>query len=285
MGTALSICAVLTLAPAGIAHADDPAPVASPSASSAPPSTPPPATPAEPTAPVDASTPTGVTPSPIATEPTPVTPPPKPPKQPRRKLPLRKGDFGPLISKAQQRLTWLGYEITPVTLQNGLFGDTTKAAGTKFQTKFWLKPTGIIDTATWKKLASIAGTIDKLPKACTDVDKAICADKTQKIIRWVVKGQVKMTVDARFGLPGTPTGEGTFRVHQRDYDHTSSLYRTWMPRALFFNGGQAVHFSPYFLRDGYNGGSHGCIGIRDMEKATWLFNQVPMGTRVYVYWS
>ena len=150
-----------------------------------------------------------------------------------------------------------------------------------------LSPAGIIAKSAPPIVpsASIAGTIDKLPKSCTSAPKAICADKTQKILRWVVKGKIKMTVDARFGLPGTPTGEGTFSVHQRDYDHTSTLYKTWMPRALFFNGGQAVHFSPYFQRDGYNGGSHGCIGIRDMEKATWLFNQVPMGTRVYVYWS
>jgi len=284
MGTALGICALLTLAPAAMARADDPAPPALSAAPSVAPSSSAPAT----DAPVDpsASTPADVTPPPVATpEPTPPVKPPKPPKQPRRKLPLRNGDFGPLISKAQQRLTWLGYEISPVTLQNWLFGDTTEAAVKKFQTKFWLKPTGVIDTATWKKLASIAGTLDKLPKSCTTASKAICADKTQKILRWVVKGQIKMTVDARFGLPGTPTGEGTFSVHQRDYDHTSTLYKTWMPRALFFNGGQAVHFSPYFQRDGYNGGSHGCIGIRDMEKATWLFNQVPMGTRVYVYWS
>ncbi len=237
-----------------------------------------------------APTPEATTPAPDASAtatPSPTdatTPPAKPVKQPRRKLPLRKGDFGPLISKAQHRLTWLGYSITQPTLDAWLYGDTTAAAVKRFQVKFWLKPTGVIDTATWKKLSSIAGEIGKLPKECTQT-KTICADKTQKIIRFVDKGTIKLTVDARFGLPGMETGEGAFRVHEKAFDHTSSLYHTWMPRAMFFNGDQAVHFSPYFQRDGYNGGSHGCIGIREMDKATWLFERVPMGGRVFVYRS
>jgi hypothetical protein len=189
-----------------------------------------------------------------------------------------------LISKAQHRLTWLGYSITQPTMAAWLFGDTTAAAVKRFQTKFWLKPTGVIDTRTWKKLSSIAGDVGKPPKECRQTT-AICADKTQKIIRFVVKGKVRLTVDARFGLPGMDTGEGVFRVNEKSFNHTSSLYHTWMPRAMFFNGDEAVHFSPYFQRDGYNGGSHGCIGIREMDKATWLFEHVPVGTRVFVYRS
>jgi hypothetical protein len=258
----------------GASHADDatPSPTASVSGTAEP-------------SPSPSPTEAAPTPAPTATPVAPVPNNPlKPTKQPRRKLPLRVGDFGPLISKAQQRLTWLGYTITQKTLDAWLYGDTTEAAVKKFQIKFWLKPTGIIDTATWKKLSSIAEPVGVLPEQCTQAT-TICADKTAKIIRYVVKGDVKLTVDARFGLPGMETGEGTFHVHQRDFDHTSTLYHTWMPRALFFNGDQAVHYSPYFAHDGYNGGSHGCIGIREMDKATWLFNQVPMGGRVYVYRS
>jgi lipoprotein-anchoring transpeptidase ErfK/SrfK len=58
-----------------------------------------------------------------------------------------------------------------------------------------------------------------------------------------------------------------------------------MPRAMFFNGDEAVHYSPDFAAVGYIRGSHGCVGIRDMEQATWLFDHVDVGTRVYVYWS
>jgi hypothetical protein len=268
----------LVLAPIGTAHADEPAPSTPPASAPATPEPSPIVPTTEPTTPP--------TTPPVIPPPTtpPTVPPTKPPKPPRTKLPLREGDHGPLISKAQARLAWLGYSINPFSVEDQYFGKTTKAAVKKFQIKFWLTPTGTIDKTTWKKLSSIAEPVGVLPKHCTETT-SICADKTAKIIRYVVKGKVKLTVDARFGLPGMETGEGIFRVHQRDYDHTSSLYNTWMPRALFFNGDQAVHFSPYFQRDGYNGGSHGCIGIRDMEKATWLFNQVPMGGRVYVYRS
>ena len=54
---------------------------------------------------------------------------------------------------------------------------------------------------------------------------------------------------------------------------------------MFFNGDEAVHYSPDFASVCYIRVAHGCVGMRDMEKATWLFNQVPVGTRVYVYWS
>ena len=89
----------------------------------------------------------------------------------------------------------------------------------------------------------------------------------------------------RFGGYPYATREGTFRVHMKSRDHTSSLYRTWMPFALFFSGGQAVHYSPYFARDGYNGASHGCVNLRDFAGARTLFDRVPLGTRVYVYRS
>jgi lipoprotein-anchoring transpeptidase ErfK/SrfK len=86
-------------------------------------------------------------------------------------------------------------------------------------------------------------------------------------------------------MVGLETREGSFRVHMKSRDHTSSLYRTWMPFALFFAGGQAVHYSPYFDRDGYNGASHGCVNLRDIKAAEWLFDRVPIGTRVHVYRS
>jgi lipoprotein-anchoring transpeptidase ErfK/SrfK len=74
-------------------------------------------------------------------------------------------------------------------------------------------------------------------------------------------------------------------VKEKSFNHTSSIYGSWMPRAMFFNGDEAVHYSPDFAAYGYLHGSHGCVGIRDMEFATRLFEKVDVGTRVYVYWS
>lgn len=234
----------------------------------APPADPPP--PAEPVAPT-------VEPSPPATGPT------KPAA--RKTLPLRFDDRGPLVATAQERLMWLGYLLSENSQDKDLFGITMRRAVKSFQGKYWLPVTGTIDKRTWRTLTRLAEPVEKLPQRCTEVAKAICIDKSTRLLRYVVKGKVKMTTDARFGGPGMETGEGVFRVNSKSYNHTSSLYGSWMPRAMFFNGDEAVHYSPDFVSVGYSRGSHGCVGMRDMEKATWLFGQVPVGTRVYVYWS
>jgi lipoprotein-anchoring transpeptidase ErfK/SrfK len=58
-----------------------------------------------------------------------------------------------------------------------------------------------------------------------------------------------------------------------------------MPYAMFFSGGQAVHDSPDFAANGYNGASHGCVNVRDLGAVQSLFDQVGVGDRVVVYWS
>ena len=58
-----------------------------------------------------------------------------------------------------------------------------------------------------------------------------------------------------------------------------------MPFAMFFSGGQAVHYSPDFAANGYNGNSHGCVNVRDYNGMVWLFDQVGVGDKVIVYWS
>lgn len=276
---AVVTAAIAILMPAGLAHADDPSPTASPSASGSSSAT---AHPSSSASATPSESPTTTPSTPPSTPPTKPTPAPKPE---RTKLPLKQGHYGSRVATAQQRLAWLGYEINPNSVADEYFGKTTEAAVKKFQVKFFLKPTGKIDTRTWRMIKHMAEPVGVVPLHCTEVKKAICADKTAKIIRYVANGKVKLTVDARFGLPGMDTGEGIFTIHEKAYDHVSSLYHTWMPRAMFFNGDQAVHYSPYFLHDGYYGGSHGCIGIREMDKVTWLFGQMPTGGRVYVYRS
>jgi lipoprotein-anchoring transpeptidase ErfK/SrfK len=58
-----------------------------------------------------------------------------------------------------------------------------------------------------------------------------------------------------------------------------------MPYAMFFSGGQAVHYSSDFAIRGYGGASHGCVNIRDRDGITHLFDQVRVGDTVVVYWS
>jgi hypothetical protein len=130
--------------------------------------------------------------------------------------------------------------------------------------------------------------VPKRPKwvdpRCMD-GSVLCVDMNSKDrkVRWVVNGKVKMTFDARFGGSSTPTRKGVYSVFLKSKDHYSTLYNTSMPYAMFFSGGQAVHYSPDFAYRGYNGSSHGCVNIRDRSGIAKLFSKVKLGTKVVVY--
>lgn len=220
-------------------------------------------------------------PSAVADESSP-GPTPAPTAEPRGELPLRPGDTGPYLVHVHERLTWLGYRIADDEVEQTRFGASTARALEAFAEKFALPSQGVIDQRTWDEIKRTAGTVGSLPAACTNVAKAICLDTDQRVLRLVRNGTVTLTVDARFGVPGERTRLGTFRVQRRSEHHFSTLYRTSMPLALFFSGGQAIHFSPYFVRDGYAGGSHGCVNLRDRAAAQQIFDWAPLGTRVHI---
>ena len=90
-------------------------------------------------------------------------------------------------------------------------------------------------------------------------------------------------MDVRFGSDRTPTREGWFSVGWKSRHHVSSIYHTAMPYAMFFSGGQAVHYSSDFAARGYNGASHGCVNVRDRAGIRALFDSVSIGDKVVVY--
>jgi hypothetical protein len=179
------------------------------------------------------------------------------------------------------RLNNLGAGLT-VT---GTLDKPTMLAVVAFRTKFFLGRTHNVSKATMKRLKALTYMKNKLPRECRGERIVVCVDKTQKLLRIVKRGKVTITVDARMGGPSTPTREGAFRVFSKARFHISTLYKTPMPYAMFFSGGQAVHYSPFFHQDGYYGASHGCVGVRTTTVAARLFRLIPVGTKVYVYRS
>ncbi len=209
-----------------------------------------------------------------------------------RDLPLDYGDKGASVHKAHYRLTWLGYEMREKEMDNDFYGRSTKAAVKQFQRKFFLPINGKINKDTWKMLDKVGDRVGRLPKACLKERQVLCIDKTSKLLRYVRKGKVVQTLDVRFGVPGLDTPTGSYRVWYRDRYATSGINgpnapRAPMPYALFFNGDIAVHYSPTFAASGYypGGGSHGCVNVADLKGVAWLFDQIPVGTRVHVYWG
>lgn len=197
----------------------------------------------------------------------------------RTYFPLRPGDTGALVSLLQQRLAWLGSPIDAA--EQGTLGPTTMAALADFQTTFAYRQTPDVPKPTWDALARTVPVPGALPSSCR-TGTVICIDKTQRILRLVRDGKVTLSADARFGLESGPTRTGIFRVRLRALEHTSTLTGTAMPYSLFFSGGQAIHYSAAFARDGYAGASLGCVNLRDRKAAARLFAAAPVGTPVVI---
>ena len=185
------------------------------------------------------------------------------------------------MSKVQQRLVWIGL----LKKTTGVFDAATLKAVRAFRSKWGFADRRTVTAAVYRKLNALTHTHGRLPKACLTSPKTLCVDMTQRVLRLVETGQVVLTTDARFGTSENPTIKGSFHVYRKDATHISSKYQTPMPFAMFFNGAEAVHYSKYFHRDGYYGASHGCVNIRDMAVAKFLFHVTPLGTPVIIYAS
>jgi len=204
-------------------------------------------------------------------------------------------DHGSAVRDLQARLKQVAWYFGDVT---GTYDDATVTAVKGFQAKRGIPVTGDVDQRTLDRLAAMTVTPTHDEKFNTEpspgrldarclTGRAMCVDKTSRTLRWVVDGHVLQTLDARFGstLNDTPTREGLFHVYLKDADHVSHLYGSSMPYAMFFSGGQAVHYSSDFATVGYYGASHGCVNIRDYHGIQWLFSQVHVGDKVVVFWS
>ena len=206
---------------------------------------------------------------------------------------LERGDTGMWVRQVQARLQQLRWFDGKVT---GRYAGSTVEAVEGFQAKREIPVTGQVDRRTLLRLKGMtreptrAELFNIVPQGpaldprCV-TGRALCVDKTSRSLRWVVDGVVLRTVEVRFGSDELPTREGAFAVFRKSRDHVSSLYDTPMPFAMFFSGGQAVHYSPDFAANGYAGASHGCVNVRDRATVAWLFDQVRIGDKVIVYRS
>ncbi|GHD94669.1 L,D-transpeptidase family protein [Streptomyces naganishii] len=203
------------------------------------------------------------------------------------------GDSGRDVRELQARLRQLDWLFDGPT---GTYDDLTEKAVSGFQGKRGLPRTGRTDTVTWQRLRAMthepgqwelylmggqpAGAPD--PRCLTG--RVLCIDKTSRTLRWMIDGRTVSTMAVRFGAQYTPTREGVFQVYWKSRHHVSTIYHSPMPYAMFFSGGQAVHYSYDFAARGYAGGSHGCVNVRDEAAVSRLFAEVRVGDKVVVYW-
>ncbi|MFE7837848.1 L,D-transpeptidase family protein [Streptomyces sp. NPDC057474] len=223
----------------------------------------------------------------------PPSPTPTPTPTPAPTVLWAKGDEGLDVRELQARLRQVAWLFAGPT---GTYDDLTVRAVRGFQGKRGLPRTGKTDSVTWARLLNMTREPGKWdlyayggqPAASPDprclTGRVLCISKTSRTLRWMVDGRTLTTVEVRFGSEYTPTREGVFSVYFKSRDHWSTLYDTPMPYAMFFSGGQAVHYSSDFAARGYYGASHGCVNVRDEVKIAQLFGQVRNGDKVVVYW-
>ncbi|GAA2756480.1 L,D-transpeptidase family protein [Actinopolymorpha rutila] len=224
------------------------------------------------------------------------TPTPTPTPKPKPKALMSVGSRTDQVRELEARLHQLDWLTTEWV--DGYFGTSTRKAVYGYQGKHGLEQLGYVDSATWNSLreASRTPTHDELyppkPKPhtgpldprCT-TGRTVCIDKSTRSLRWVVDGNVRLTMDVRFGCPSSPTREGTFHIRAKVRDGYSDMYDSSMPFSMFFSGDEAVHYSSDFAARGYNGCSHGCVNVRNWDALAQLFGEAQVGDKVVVYWS
>src|SRR3954470_2899194 len=141
-------------------------------------------------------------------------------------------------------------------------------------------PAGVA-TAKLAPTALVPGKL-RLDRRCM-TGRILCVNKKTRKLVFMSNGKLQATGDVRFGCASTPTRNGSFKVYRKSKNHVSSIYPSPMPYAMFFSGGQAVHYSSDFRARGYNGCSHGCVNMRDKTRIAWIFDRVKVGDKVLVY--
>jgi peptidoglycan hydrolase-like protein with peptidoglycan-binding domain len=206
---------------------------------------------------------------------------------------MKQGSSGDRVRDLQARLKQLAWFSASVT---GTYGTATASAVKGFQGKRAIPVTGEVDQRTWDRLTAMSRTPtedekhNRVPKpSASGLDsrcltgRVMCISKSSNSLVWVIDGKPQLRFDVRFGSAELPTREGAFSVGWKSRDHVSTIYHTKMPYAMFFSGGQAVHYSPDFAANGYNGASHGCVNVRNLAGIQSLFAQARVGDKVIVY--
>lgn len=200
------------------------------------------------------------------------------------------------VMEMQHRLKQVGLYTGPI---DGTFDAATRQAIGAWRSRLGLAVSEVMDERTWTPLIRRTRTpryaeLFAAPPASTHVQdldprcrigKVVCISKRQRRLSYVVDGDVRLTREARFAMPGWDSPEGEFRIWYMNADTVSKIFgeRTPMPYAIFYQGNVAIHFSQDFADKGYDSGSHGCTQVRDYQVAKWLYEQVKVGDRVVVY--
>jgi len=184
---------------------------------------------------------------------------------------LRYGSRGEAVRTLQRRLTALAY--LPGGSVDGVFGDETWQAVVAFQGWQRIDPDGVVGPVTRHALARA-----QRPRPWLALPRALEIDVRRQVLLIVVDGRVERAVHASTASSPYQTPHGRFVVIRRDRESWSRQYHVWLPDALYFYRGWAIHGFPT-VPD--RPATHGCIRI-PLQDAAFVFKQAPLGTPVLV---
>ncbi len=139
--------------------------------------------------------------------------------------------------------------------------------------------------ATWDALEETAmgKTPENLPAACYETGDIICVvekpgDLPEASLHVMHNGKQKFQIDeVGVGKAETPTDKGVFtvspsRMHKIYFSKDPKAHHAAMPRSMFYNNGEAIHFSRLKaeMEDEYPG-SNGCVTIGNFGQADRTF--------------
>jgi hypothetical protein len=184
---------------------------------------------------------------------------------------LRYGDHGRAVASLQRRLMTLGYlERGEV---DGVFGDKTWYAVVAFQGWEQIARDGVVGPRTRRALRHARG-----PQPWRRLRRALEIDLTRQVLLVVEHGTVRRAVHASTGASKFATPDGSFTVIRRERMSWSRPYQVWLPYALYFHRGWAIHAARIVPG---RPASRGCVRI-PIEDAPFVFRASPLGTPVLI---
>jgi N-acetylmuramoyl-L-alanine amidase len=184
---------------------------------------------------------------------------------------LRPGSRGEGVRMLQRRLIALGY--LPKGRDGGAFDRLTWHAVVAFQGWRGLPRDGIVGAVTHEALGEATR-----PDAWGRLVHGLELDLRRQVLLLVARGVAARAIHVSTAAAGYHTPTGKFRVYRRELRSWSAPYSVWLPYALYFSEGHAIH--------GYDSvpvfpASHGCVRV-PMAEAPGVYSFAPVGTSVWV---
>jgi cell wall hydrolase len=181
------------------------------------------------------------------------------------------GSRGSPVLRVQRRLAALGYLDRHGV--DGLFGDETWHAVVAFQGWERIRRDGIVGPVTLSVLRHA-----KPPRPWVRLQHALEVDLNRQVLLLVSGGVVERALHASTAAPPYATPRGDFVIIRRERRSWSYPYHLWLPYALYFYRGWAIHGFPVVPDQPV---SHGCIRVSTQD-ARLLFEHARLGTRVII---